>query len=65
MAVPVLVYERRQKCKLIFYDENDRRSDLAPAHTAFSAVSRRDNLTAVCKASCFLRSCYSNLIMST
>lgn len=64
MAVSVLVYERRQKCKPIFYDENDSRSDLAPAHIAFSTVSRGDNLTAVCKASCFLKSCYSNSIMS-
>lgn len=64
MDVPVLVYEKRQKCKPIFYGENDSRSDLGQADTAFSTMSRGDNLTAVCKASCFLKSCYSNSIMS-
>lgn len=60
----VLVYKRREKDKPIFYDEKDSRSDLAPAHIAFLTVSRGDNLRAVCKASCFLRSYYSNSIMS-
>lgn len=60
----MLVYEKRQKGKPIFYDKNDNRSDLAAAHTAFSTVSRGDNLTVVCKASCFLRSCNNNSIMS-
>lgn len=64
LAEAVLVYKRREEDKSVFYDEKDSRSDLAAAHIAFLTASRGDNLRAVCKVSCFLRSCYNNLIVN-